>query len=84
MAPAELLRLVRARPFVPFRLIMREGSLHEVHRPDLVLVALHLAAVGYPDPEREGLATRIDVIALRHVVHIEFFSEPAPSPLCRA
>jgi hypothetical protein len=76
MAPAELLRLVRARPFVPFRLIMSEGSPHEVHHPDLILVALSIAAVGCPDPRREGLATRIDVVSLRHIVRIEFIPNP--------
>jgi hypothetical protein len=79
MAPAELLKVVRTRPFTPFRIFMSDEAVYEVHHPDMVIVALSTAFVGYPDPAQPGTAARVDMISLRHIVRIEFIPHPAPA-----
>ncbi len=77
MSPNELRERIRARPFKPFRIIMSDGMVYEVHHPEMVIVALSTAHIGYPDPTHPGLAGRVDIITLRHIVRIEFLPEPA-------
>jgi hypothetical protein len=79
MAPAELLKVVRTRPLTPFRIFMSDGTVCEVHHPDMVIVALSTAFVGYPDPAQPGAAARVDIISLRHILRSEFISQPAPA-----
>ncbi len=77
MAPAELLQIVRARPFVPFRIFMSDGTVYEVRHPDMVIISLSMAVVGYPDPSHPGVSARMDIISLRYIVRLEFIPEPA-------
>ena len=84
MSATELLAVLRARPFRPFRLCMSAGVRYDVHHPELVIVALGTAVVGYPSREFPGAAARYDIIALRRIVRIEFIdtaeaAEAAPS-----
>ena len=79
MPPAELAQLVRARPFRPFRLLLSDGMVYEVHHPDMVIVALSTAHIGYPDPAHPGVSARVDIVSLRHIVRVEFLGEPAPA-----
>jgi hypothetical protein len=79
MPPAELLQVVRARPFVPFRMYMSDGTVYEVRHPELVIVTLGTAFVGYPDPSQPGLSARVDIVSLRHIVRLEFIEQPAAS-----
>jgi hypothetical protein len=77
MAPAELLERVRARPFKPFRIIMSDGMVYEVHHPEMVIVARSTAHIGYPAPSPPGAVARVDTIDLRDIDHVEFLPEPA-------
>ena len=40
MSPHDLLDLIRARPFVPFRIFATDGRTHDVRHPDQLLVLL--------------------------------------------
>lgn len=79
MSATELLSVLRARPFRPLRLCMSDGTLYEVRHPDLVIVALGTAVVGYPSPDFPGAAARYDIVSLRHIVRVEFLDTPAPA-----
>jgi hypothetical protein len=79
MSASELLSVLRAKPFRPVRLCMSDGTIYEVRHPDLVIVALGTAVVGYPSPDFPGAAARYDIVSLRHIVRIEFLDVPEPA-----
>jgi hypothetical protein len=79
MSSNELQKVLHAHPFGPFRIIMSDGTIYEVHHPEMVIVALSTAVVGYPDPAQPGVAASYDIISLRHIVRIEFITQPAPA-----
>lgn len=79
MSASELLSVLRAKPFRPLRLCMSDGTVYEVRHPDLVIVALGTAVVGYPSQDYPGAAARYDIVSLRHIVRIEFIDIPEPA-----
>jgi len=79
MSATDLLSVLHAQPFRPFRLCMSDGTMYEVRHPDLVIVALGRAVVGYPSPDFPGAAARYDIASLRHIVRIEFIDVPEPA-----
>jgi hypothetical protein len=79
MSATELLSVIRAKPFRPVRLCLSDGTVYEVRHPDLVIVALGTAVVGYPSPDYPGAAARYDIVALRHIVRIKFIDMPEPA-----
>lgn len=77
MAPADFNTLLRARPFVPFRVVTTDGTVYEVRHPELVLVAHASAVIGYPDPHEPEVAQRYDIVSMRHIVRLEPGRQPA-------
>jgi hypothetical protein len=47
----ELHRLLRQRPFQPFRLLLRDGRAFEVRYPEMNLLARSYVKIGIPDLE---------------------------------
>jgi hypothetical protein len=72
MPPADLLTVLRHRPFVPFRLVCTDGMSYQIAHPELVMVSLGSAIIGYPSPDLPGAILRHDLVALRSVVRIEY------------
>ncbi len=79
MHALDLVSPLRSRPFKPFRLVLLDGTISEVRHPDLVIVAVDAAHVGYPDPSRPGAAARVDIVGLQAVSRIEFI-DPSGQP----
>jgi hypothetical protein len=79
MSATDLLSVLHAQPFRPIRLCMSDGTRYEVRHPDLVIVALATAVVGYPSADYPGAAARYDIVSLRHIVRIEFIETPEPA-----
>jgi hypothetical protein len=78
MPARELLRLLRTRPFVPFRIHMADGTTHyDVRHPELVLPGLRSAIVAFPDPDNEGLFRSWEIVALAHVARLELIEAAA-------
>jgi hypothetical protein len=69
MRPHDLLELVRARPFVPFRIHATDGRTYEVRHPDQALVLR--TRVILPLPSGNGVPERSEHLALIHIVRIE-------------
>ncbi len=69
MPPVELLTCLRRRPFEPFRIVTSGGTTCEIRHPDMVIVGVASVHIGYPN--ESGLATRIDIVATRHIVRLE-------------
>jgi hypothetical protein len=78
MPPDAVLKALRQRPFIPFRLYVSDGALFEVRHPDLVLVAPGYIIIGmppaYPQP---ATIERHEVVALQHVTRLEPILVPA-------
>jgi hypothetical protein len=71
MTPNDLRTRLRTRPFVPFRAVTTDGTVYEVRHPDLVLLTPGAAYIGYPAPGMEGVAQRVDMVSLLHIIRVE-------------
>jgi hypothetical protein len=68
----ELLTLLRARPFIPFRIHLSDGSSHDVRYMEMCLPLARSVVVGIPGPQLPPLvADRYVNIALAHVTRLE-------------
>ncbi|MCY3017827.1 MAG: hypothetical protein NTW87_02180 [Planctomycetota bacterium] len=76
MNPSEILNLLRKRPFQPFRLHLSDGSHYDVKHPEMAIVSRTALAVGVPSRRKEGMAERVDIVSMLHVVRLEVL-EPA-------
>lgn len=50
MSATELLRMLRAQPFVPFRIHISGGTVYEIRHPEMVIVLAAAAIVVFPIP----------------------------------
>jgi hypothetical protein len=71
MPPADLLQMLRARPFRPFRIYLDDGTLYEIRHPELVMVSVASAIVAFPDPDHPGMYRPWEIVDLRHIVRLE-------------
>lgn len=82
MTAVELKTLLTRKPFVPVRLIMSDGTTHDVLMARTFLVTKNWLELGQPDPELPPPAVRnvrsIPVADIRSVV------EFVPSPVATA
>jgi hypothetical protein len=69
MKPKELIELVEERPFVPLRLHMSNGRIHEVRHPENAIVGEGVVALGVPQPDSEF--PRIRLISIPHINEAE-------------
>jgi hypothetical protein len=70
MPPSEVLRMLQARPFTPFRLRLSTGTSYDILHPEMCLVGRTFLHIGLPDNPREPVAERVASVALIHVVEI--------------
>ncbi len=74
-----MLGLLKARPFVPFRLVLSDGGTVEVKTPEMVLPGKQLAVVGILDPNRRDvLDDRWTVVWYMHITRVDQLSPGAP------
>ncbi len=83
MTSADLQKLVAQKPFVPLRLYVSDGTVHEIRSPELIWVGIGMAVLVVPLPEQEGtdkpLIERTIHIDLRHIVKVETeAAQPTP------
>jgi hypothetical protein len=71
MTPADLLTRLRVRPFEPFRIVIADGPTYEVRHPELVMVGLRSASVGWPAQSVAGAVERVDIVSMRHIIRLE-------------
>jgi hypothetical protein len=69
MKPEELVELLAERPFVPLRLHMSNGRMHEVRHPENAIVGEGVVALGVPQPDSEF--PRIRLVSLHHINEVE-------------
>lgn len=80
MGQVDILKVLRAQPFRPFRLRLSNDLLHEIRHPDMAIVTPTAIYVGVPAKAGtdEG-AQDIVIVSMRHVLQIEPVPEPTPS-----
>jgi hypothetical protein len=72
MREHELMEVLRARPFHPFRMFVSDGAAYVVRHPDLVLVTPTSAIVGAPRADQPGPAIeRFNIVDLSHITRLE-------------
>ena len=79
MGAPDLLAALRRKPFEPFRIVTSDGVNYDVRHPDLVMVSMTGAIVGFPDPNVSGALERYDIIGLEHIVRLEQLLQTAPA-----
>jgi hypothetical protein len=75
----DLRNLLKARPFIPFRLHLSEGNPVEVRSPEVVLVSRRFAVIGLLDPDaNDTLFERWSVVWYLHVTRVEMLGMGPP------
>jgi hypothetical protein len=75
----QLLQLLRQRPFVPVRLHLSNGIVHEIRHPELAMVSPSYIVVGVPAGDAGGPAIIESVIvSLLHLVQAEQMTNASP------
>jgi hypothetical protein len=72
MRPDDILGLLRARPFEPFRVYLSDGAIYEIWHPDMAIVQRSQVTVAVPGPTGpDGPAERTVNCALVHITRTE-------------
>ncbi len=72
MRPDDIREVVRRQPFRPFRLVLTNNTVHEIHHRDFAFLTRSVLKIGLPssedaDPSSEHLIG----VALIHIVQYE-------------
>ena len=78
MRAEELARLLRRKPFRPFRVYMTTGQSYDIRHPEFMIVERQSAEVGMDPDTKTGVVDRVEYISLLHVVRIENLEAPVP------
>ena len=78
MRPDDIIALLRARPFHPFRISFSDSKEYEVRHPDMAIVSRSTVLLGIPGPRGpEGPVERVVMCALVHVTQTELIDSAA-------
>ncbi len=78
MIAQDLTELLRAQPFVPFRIHATDGRTYDVRHPDQALVLL--TRVILPVPSEKDIPESPEHLSLSHIIR----AEELPSPMTKA
>ena len=81
MTRHDLAKRVKQRPFVPFRLVLAEGTAYEVRHPEQIMLARDSVVIGVP--AQAGEEGFFETTVLVDVFHI-FKLEPLPAQTASA
>lgn len=76
LSPQDILALLRATPFQPFRIVMNSGRRYDVRHPELLNVTFTTAVVFIAD-NGQPPADRFEIISLALIERIEFLEAAA-------
>ncbi len=68
MRPDDVLHLLRARPFQPFRISLSDGKQYEVRHPEIAIVSRSTVLVGIPGSR--GLDEPVEQVVTCALIHI--------------
>jgi hypothetical protein len=79
MRPDDVLRLLRARPFQPFRVFLSDGSQYDVRHPEMAIVSRSTVMLGVPGPDGlDGPVEDVVHCALIHITQMKPLDGVAP------
>jgi hypothetical protein len=83
MTSADLQRLIGQNPFVPLRMYVSDGTVHEIRHREFIWVGTGMAVLVVPLPDEtdadKPLIERTIHIDLRHIVKVETeAAQPTP------
>jgi hypothetical protein len=83
MTSADLQKLVGQKPFVPLRMYVSDGTVHDIRSGELIWVGIGMAVLVVPLPDQgdadKPLIERTIHIDLRHIVKVETeTAQPTP------
>ncbi len=73
----DMITLLRASPFVPFKMHISNGEVYDIRHPDMALPTLEWVNVAVPPANNPDGFERHVIIQLAHVVKMETYSPPA-------
>ena len=72
MAPRDIVKVLRRKPFVPFRITSTEGSTYEIRHPEFCIVTRDSVVIGLPvEGDAYLLAETTVIVDVAHVVKLE-------------
>jgi len=72
MRPDDVLQLLRARPFQPFRISLSDGKQYEVRHPEIAIVSRSTVLIGIPGSRGpDGPVEQVVTCALLHITRME-------------
>ncbi len=78
MRREQMLEVLRARPFRPFRMHVSDGKAYDIRHPEIVMVARTYALVGLLEPEKDLPAIeKHSMVDLLHITRLEGIDAPA-------
>jgi hypothetical protein len=71
MSHDDLQARIRQQPFVPFRMVLSEGTAYEIRHPELFMLGKRAAVIGVAsNPEQTSFDSSI-LVDLLHIVRLE-------------
>lgn len=81
MEHEEMRKLLRAMPFVPFRVYVRDGRRYDVMHPRMNLLAVNYIKIGIGAPDlRPPIVDHTEYVALKEIERVEMLP-PAEPPV---
>lgn len=79
MSHEDLQARIQRRPFIPFRLILTEGTSYEIRHPELFMLGKRSAVIGIAkDPEQNFYDASV-MVDLLHIVRLEPLDTATPA-----
>jgi hypothetical protein len=78
MSPNDLLKFTRKRPFEPFRLVVSDGTTHDIRHPEFCMVLQASVIIGVPGAPESGIPESAEWIDARHIVKVIPLTQATP------
>lgn len=80
MRPEDILGILRAQPFEPFRMYLTDGAVYEIRHPDMAIVQRSKVTVAVPGRQGpDGPAEHTVNCALIHITRTEMLNGASAS-----
>jgi hypothetical protein len=71
MSTADLLKLIRRRPFVPCVIMTTDGTRYEIRHPEFLMPLRHHVIIGVPASPVDAVPDTSVYLSLRHVQRVD-------------
>jgi hypothetical protein len=71
MSPKDLKARIQQRPFIPFRLVLTEGTSYDVCHPEFFMLGKRSAIIGLTKEPQADFYDATVMVDLLHIVRIE-------------